>query len=94
MASRFASFSENEILSMNKEALPKKHKNENIVWCNSIIVSYLISPTSYSKAKNQNTMPSLRKLSNTKITMKTMKHLMSYTALFQEQEEFNQPLRI
>ena len=45
------------------------------------MVSYLISPASYSKAKNQNTMPCLRKLSSAKITMKT--------AWFQQQEEFN-----
>ena len=45
------------------------------------MVSYLISPASYSKAKNQNTMPCLRKLWSTKITMKT--------AWFQQQEEFN-----
>ena len=45
------------------------------------MVSYLISPASYSKAKNQNRMPCLRKLSSTKIAMKT--------AWFQQQEEFN-----
>ena len=52
------------------------------------MVSYLISPASYSKAKNQNTMPCLRKLSSTKITMNIMKHLM-FLSLVQQQEEFN-----
>ena len=52
------------------------------------MASYLISPASYSKAKNQNTMPCLRKLSSTKITMNTMKHLM-FLSLVQQQEEFN-----
>ena len=32
MASRFASTSEKEILSMNEEAVPKKHKNSNKVF--------------------------------------------------------------
>ena len=35
----------------------------------------LIFSTSYSKAKNENTIPCLRKLPSTKITMKKMKHL-------------------
>ena len=41
------------------------------------MVSYLIFPTSNSKAKNENTIPCLRKLPSTIITMQTaMKHLM------------------
>ena len=71
MASRLASTSEKEILSMNEEAVPKNTKMAT----NYLMVSYLISPASYYKAKNQNTMPCLRKPSSTKITMKTMKHV-------------------
>ena len=66
MASCFTSISEKEILSLNEEAVPKNTK--------MVMVSYLISP-----AKNQNTMPCLRKLSSTKITMKTMKQLMFFS---------------
>ena len=80
MASRFASISEKEILSMNEEAVPKNTKMATkfgVTVFNGI--RYLISPASYSKAKNQNTMPCLRKLSSTKITMKTMKHLMFFS---------------
>ena len=75
MASRFASTSEKEIFSMNEEAVPKNTKMAT----KYLMVSYLISPTSYYKAKNQNTMPCLRKLSSSKITMKTMKHLMLFS---------------
>ena len=75
MASRFASTSEKEILSMNEEAVPKNTKMAT----KYLMVSYLISPASYYKAKNQNTMPWLRKLSSSKITMKTMKHLMFFS---------------
>ena len=71
MVSRFASISEKDILSMNEEAVRKNTKMAT----KYLMVSYLISPASYYKAKNQNTMPCLRKLSSTKITMKTMKHL-------------------
>ena len=72
MASRFASTSEKEILSMNEEAVPKNTKMAT----KYLMVSYLISPASYYKAKNQNTMPCLRKLSSTNITMK---HLMFFS---------------
>ena len=75
MASRFASTSEKEILSMNEEAVTKNTKMAT----KYLMVSYLISPASYYKAKNQNTMPCLRKLSSSKITMKTMKHLMFFS---------------
>ena len=82
MASRFASTSEQEILSMNEEAVPKNTKMAT----EYLMVSYLISPASYYKAKNQNTMPCL--LSSTKITMKT-KNIFCFSAWFQQQEEFN-----
>ena len=49
MASRFASISEKGILSMNEEAVPKNTKMAT-KFSNSM-VSYLISPASYSKAK-------------------------------------------
>ena len=55
------------------------------------MVSYLISPASYSKATNQNTMPCLRKLSSTKITMKTMKHAMFLSN--NNKKNLTQPLR-
>ena len=85
MASRFASTSEKKILSMSEEeAVPKNTKMAT----KYLMVSYLISPASYYNAKNQNLMPCLRKLSSTKITMKTMKHLMFFS-FFQQQEEFN-----
>ena len=67
---------------MNEEAVPKNTEMAT----KYLMVSYLISPALYYKAKNQNTMPCLRKLSSTKITMKTMKH---FSAWFQQQEEFN-----
>ena len=51
------------------------------------MVSYLIFSTSYSKAKTENTIPCLRKLPSTKITMKTMKHLI-FSVWFQQQDEF------
>ena len=35
--------------------------------------------TSFSKAKNENTISCLRKLLSTKITMKTMKHLIFFS---------------
>ena len=56
---------------MNEEAVPKNTKMATkfrVTVLNGTPGSYLISPTSYSKAKNQNTMPCLRKLSSTKIT--------------------------
>ena len=75
MASRFASTSEKEILSINEEAVPKNKKMAT----KYLMVSYLISPASYYKAQNRNTMPCLRKLSSTKIIMKTMKYLMFFS---------------
>ena len=74
MASRFASTSEKEILSMNEEAVPKNTKMAT----KYLMVSYLISPASYNKAKNQNTMPCLRKLSNE--LMKNFIHVSMYLA--------------
>ena len=71
----FTSISEREILSMSEEAVPKNTK----MAMKYLMVSYLISAASYYKAKDQNTMPCLRKLSSTKITMKTMKHLMFFS---------------
>ena len=56
------------------------------------MVSYLISPASYSKAKNQNTMPCLRKLSSTKITMKTMKQSDVLQLGFNNKWNLTQPL--
>ena len=54
MASRFASISEKEILSMTEEAVPKNTKTAAKFGVTVLIlmVSYLISPASYSKAKN------------------------------------------
>ena len=75
MVSRFASIFEKEILSTNEEAVPKNTKMAT----KYLTVCYLISLASYYKAKNQKTMPCLRKLSSTKITMKTMKHLMFFS---------------
>ena len=62
MSSSFAWISKKEILAVNEEAVPKNTKMAT----EYLMVSYLISPASYSKAKNQNAMPCLRKLSNTK----------------------------
>ena len=83
MASRFASISEKEILSMHEEVVPKNTKMSTKfgVTVFNKTVSYLISPASYSNAKNQNTMPCLRKLLSTKITMKTMKHLIFFSLI-------------
>ena len=47
---------EKEILSMKEEAVPKNTKMAT----KYLMVSYLISPASYYKAKNQNTMPCLQ----------------------------------
>ena len=69
MASRFAPVSEEEILSMNEEAVTKNTKMATTFGVTVFNGKFLISPTSYSKAKTQNTMPCLRKLSSTKITM-------------------------
>ena len=52
---------------MNEEAVPKNTKMAT----KYLMVSYLICPASYYEAKNQNSMPCLRKLSSSKITMKT-----------------------
>ena len=84
MPSPFASTSEKEILSMIEEAVVKNTKMAT----KFLMVSYLISPASYYETKILNTMPCLRKLSSTKITMKTMKHLM-FSAWFQQPDEFN-----
>ena len=65
MASRLASISEKEILSMNEEAVPKNTKMATKFGV-TVFNGKLISPASYSKVKNQNTMPCLRKLSSTK----------------------------
>ena len=81
MVSRFASISEKEILSMNEEAVPKNTKMATKFGVTVFMVSFLISPALYSKAKNQNTMPCLRKLSSTKIAMKTKKHLMFFSLI-------------
>jgi len=68
---------------MNEEAVPKNTKMAT----KHLMVSYLTSPVSYYKAKNQNTMSRLRKLSSTKITMKHL--IRCFSAWFQQQEEFN-----
>ena len=71
MASRFVSVSEEEIISMNEEAVPKNTKMATkfgVTVFNGKLLK-LISPASYSKAKNQTTMPCSRKLSSTKIAM-------------------------
>ena len=52
---------------MNQEAVPKNTKMATKFGVTVFNVSYLISPASYSKAKNQNTVPCLRKLSSTKM---------------------------
>ena len=60
---------------MNEEAVPKNTKMATkfgVTVINGTLVRYFISQASYSKAKNENTMRCLRKLSSTKITMKTM----------------------
>ena len=80
MASRFASISEKEIRSMNDEAVPKNPKMATkfgVTVFNGKL--FLISPVSYSKAKNKKTLPCLRKLSSNKIAMKTMEHLMFFS---------------
>ena len=56
MASRVASISVKEILSMKEVAVPKNTKGQQSLVQQYLMVSYLISPASYSKAKNQNTM--------------------------------------
>jgi len=66
MASRFVSVSEEEILSVNEEAVPKNTKMATKSGVTVFNGKLAISPTS---AKNQNTMPCLCKLSSTKITM-------------------------
>ena len=86
MASRFASISKKEILSMNKEAVPKNTKMETKFGIFN--VSYLISPASYSKAKNQNTMPCLRKLLSTIKSQWKQWNIWCFSAWFQQQEEF------
>ena len=54
MASRFASVSEEEIFSMNEEAVPKKHKNGNKVWSNSIYYPTLLRRVQISRETNTN----------------------------------------
>ena len=81
MASRFDTITKEEIISIN-EACVKKKKNvigNNVVLTALCRVNYLIFSTSYSKAKKENTIPCLRKLPSTKITMKTMKHLIFFS---------------
>ena len=53
------------------------------------MISYLNSLASYSKAKNQNTVPCLQKLSSAKIKMKTSD---VFSAWFQQQKEFHSTL--
>ena len=65
----FASVFEEEILSMDEEAVLKNTKMTTKFVVTVLMVNYLISLTSYSKAKNQNTAPCLRKLSSTKIAV-------------------------
>ena len=79
MASRFAWISEKEILSVNEEAVLKNTKMATKFGV--IVFNGKLSNLSslYSRAKNRNTMPCLRKLSSAKITMRTMKHLMFYS---------------
>ena len=50
MASRFASTSEKEILSMNEEAVPKNTKMATKFGV-YLMVSFLISPASYSNGE-------------------------------------------
>ena len=50
MASRFASISEKEIISMNEEAVPKNTKIASKFGV-TVFNGCLISPASYSKAK-------------------------------------------
>ena len=69
MASRFDSVSEEKILSVNEEAVPKNTKMVTKFGVTVFNGKSAIYPNSYSKAKNQNTMPCLCKLSSTKITM-------------------------
>jgi len=69
MASRFVSVSEEELLSVNEGAVPKNTKMATKFGVTVFNGKLAISPTSYSKAKNQNTMRCLCKLSSTKITM-------------------------
>ena len=85
MASRFASISEKEILSMNEEAVPKNTKmwtKFGLTVFNGKLFNLL--------AKNQNTMPCLRQLLSTKITMK---HLIFFQLGFNNKRNFTQPLR-
>ena len=65
LSPRFASVSQEDIFAM-KEALPKKKKKKNE---NKLMISQLISPTSYSNADNQNIMPCSRKVSSPKLTI-------------------------
>jgi len=76
MASRFPSIFEKEILSMNGEAVPK---NTNMATKFGVTVFNDKLFNLSSQEKNQNTMPCLQKLSSTKITMKTIKHLMFFS---------------
>ena len=69
MATPFASVSEEEILSMNEEAVPKNNKMTAKFDVTVFMVSHLISPTPYPRVKNHNAMPCLRKLSSTKTIM-------------------------
>ena len=69
MASRFASISTEEILSMNEGAVPKKTKIATKFDVTVFNGKLLIFLTCNFEAKNQNTMPCFRKLSSTKITM-------------------------
>ena len=69
MASRFTSVSEEEILSVNDEAVLKNKNMAAILMYTVLNGKLFLSPTSYSKAKNQNTVACLRKLLSTKITM-------------------------
>jgi len=69
MASHFVSVSEEEILAMNEEAVPKNTKMATKFGVTVFNGKLAISPTSYSKVKNKNTMPCVCKLSSTKTTM-------------------------
>ena len=93
MASRLASISEKEILSMNVEAVAKNTKMATKFGVTEFNGSYLISQASYSKAKNENTMPCLRKLSSTKYHNENNETSDVFQLGFNNKRNLTQPLR-
>ena len=78
---------------MNEEAVPKNTKMATKFGVAVFNGEVLISPASYSKAKNQNAMPCLRNLSSTKIRNENSETSDVFQLGFNNKRNLTQPLR-